>query len=1037
MTTNDEKLVEALRASLIENEQLRQEIERLDAASTEPIAIVGMACRYPGGVRSPEELWKLAAEGGDGVSGFPTDRGWDIEELFDPRFDRPGKSYVREGGFLHDAGQFDAAFFGISPREALAMDPHQRLLLETSWEAFERAGIDPTAMRGKEVGVFAGALYHDYTTNVTWLPEGVDVFLGTGNAGSVVSGRVAYTFGFEGPAVTLDTACSSSLVAIHLAAQALRHNECALALAGGVSVMATPVAYVEFSRQRVLAPDSRIKAFAAAADGTGWAEGVGLLLLEKLSDARRNKHPVLALVRGSAVNQDGASNGLSAPNGPAQERVIRRALANARLSNLDVDVVEAHGTGTPLGDPIEAQALLATYGQGRPPRSPLLFGSMKSNIGHTQAAAGVAGVIKMVLSMRNGVLPGSLHVDAPTPKVDWSSGGIELVTHSRDWPEVRRPRRAAVSSFGLSGTNAHVVLEYVPEQTPELATERPEPTLVPLALSAKSPDALRGQAGRLRAYLVDHPGVKLVDVAHSLVTTRATFDRRAIVVAADRDEAVADLDAFAQGESTDVLAGRVSHGKVAVMFTGQGSQRAGMGRELHAAFPVFQAAFDAACVELDRQLAGHVPHPVADVVLAEAGTELAALLDQTVYTQAGLFAIEVSLYRLMESWGVVADFVTGHSIGELAAAHVSGVLTLADAAAVVAARGRLMQGLPTEGGAMIAVQATEAEVAPLLTERVSIAGINGPTAVVVSGDEADAVRVAEHFRALGRKIKRLAVSHAGHSPRMEGILGEFGAAVAMREFRAPTIPLVSTLTGALADGATLGTARHWTEHVRRPVRFLDAIRVLVAQGVTTFLELGPGGVLTAMGPHCLPDGTADAVFVPALRDEYGESRAVVRALAQLHTRGVRVDWSAFHAGHGRRVELPTYAFEHKWYWLDSRGSTMEVKQTMSTDDETPADTLARRIDGLPEEKQNALLIELVINESLIALGDAVTEPIEPGTPFFEVGFNSLTAVELRNRLAEASGLQLTPMLVFDHPTPEMIAEHMRQQLVALLGAQTG
>jgi acyl transferase domain-containing protein len=1036
MTANDEKLVEALRASLIDNERLRQENERLVATQTEPIAIVGMACRYPGGVSSPEELWRLTAEGGDGVSGFPTDRGWNLDELYDPEFDQPGKSYVREGGFLHDAGEFDGGFFGISPREALAMDPHQRLLLETSWEAFERAGIDPTTMRGKEVAVFAGALYHDYTTDVTWLPEGVDVFLGTGNAGCIVSGRVAYTFGFEGPAVTLDTACSSSLVAIHLAAQALRHDECSLALAGGVSVMSTPVAYVEFSRQRVLAPDGRIKAFAAAADGTGWAEGVGLVLLEKLSDARRNGHPVLAVVRGSAVNQDGASNGISAPNGPAQERVIRRALTTARLSTLDIDVVEAHGTGTPLGDPIEAQALLATYGQGRPHDRPLLFGSMKSNIGHTQAAAGVAGVIKMVLSMRNGVLPASVHVDEPTPKVDWSSGGIELVTETREWPATDRPRRCAVSSFGLSGTNAHVVLEQVPPSPVEPAGTAP--VVVPLALSAKSPEALRGQAGRLSSYLADHPDAGLADVGYSLVTTRTAFDRRAVLVAADRDEAVAGLDAFARGESVgNLVSGRPSNGRLAVMFTGQGSQQSGMGRELYAEFPVFRDAFDAACAELDRALAGHVPHPVADVVFAAAGTDLAALLDQTVYTQAGLFALEVSLFRLMAAWGVRPDFVVGHSIGEYAAAHVSGVLTLPDAAAVVAARGRLMQGLPTEGGAMIAVQAAEEEVLPLLTDRVSVAGINGPTAVVVSGDEEDAVRIAEHFRAAGRKTKRIQVSHAGHSPRMEGILDEFGAVVAGRDFGPPSIPLVSTLTGALADGSRLGTARHWTEHVRRPVRFLDAIRVLAAQGVTTFLELGPGGVLTAMGQHCLPDAGTDAVFVPALRDEYGEARSAVRALGQLHTRGARLDWSGFYAGHRvRRVDLPTYAFEHKRYWLDSRGSTMEVKHVMPTD-ETPADSLAQRLAGRSEAEQIELLLDMVITESTIALGDAATVPVEPGSPFFEIGFNSLSAVELRNRLAEASGLSLTPMLVFDHPTPEMIVDHMREQLAAHHGVKAG
>ena len=1025
MTSDNGKLVEALRTSLIENERLR-------AAATEPIAIVGMACRYPGEVSTPDQLWEMTAEGREGISLFPTDRGWDLDELYDPEFDKPGKSYVDKGGFLHDAGRFDGAFFGISPREALAMDPHQRLLLEATWETFERAGIDPRSARGQEVSVFVGALYHDYTTGVTAMPEGVDVFLGTGNAGSVVSGRVAYTYGFEGPAVTIDTACSSSLVAIHLAAQSLRNGESTLALAGGVSVMSTPLAYTEFSRQRVLAPDGRIKAFAAGADGTGWAEGLGLLLLERISEARRNGHPILGVVRGTAVNQDGASNGLSAPNGPSQERVIRRALAGAGLTTQDVDVVEAHGTGTPLGDPIEAQALLATYGKGRSPDQPLLFGSMKSNIGHTQAAAGVAGVIKMVQAMRHGVVPASLNVDEPTPKVDWARGGIELVTEARPWPATGRPRRSAVSSFGLSGTNAHVIIEEPPAAEPP-AGEPVAPiteAVALLPLSAKSPDALRGQAGRLASYLAAHPERELSGVARALTGTRSTFDHRAVLVAADRDEAIAALAAHAQGESSaSVIAGRRSTGRLAVMFTGQGSQRAGMGRDLHAEFPAYREAFDTVCAALDKALAGHVPHPVADVVLADPDTDLAAQLNRTVYTQAGLFALEVALFRLVESWGVHPDFLTGHSVGELAAAHVSGLLALTDAATVVAARARLMQSLPIEGGAMIAVQATEAEVTPLLTDRVDLAGINGPAAVVVSGDEADATRIADHFRALGRKTKRLQVSHAGHSPRMEPILAEFGDVLASVTFGRPTLPLVSTLTGGLAEVARLRDPKHWVEHVRRPVRFLDGIRALAEQGVTTFLELGPGGVLTAMGPHCLPDGGAGSVFVPVMRDEFGEVRAAVRALGHLHTRGVPVDWPAVLGTGDAPTDLPTYAFDQKRYWLDSRGSTMEVKNVMTVD-ETPAGSLVQRLSGATEEEKNTLLLDLVINESVIALGEAATVPVDPDSPFFEIGFNSLSAVELRNRLAEATGLTLTPMLVFDHPTPQMIVDHMLVQLSA-------
>jgi acyl transferase domain-containing protein/NADPH-dependent curcumin reductase CurA/acyl carrier protein len=860
-------------------------------ATDEPIAIVGMACRYPGGVESPEGLWQLVAEGRDGISEFPTDRGWDTERIYSPDPESEGTTYSREGGFLAAAGDFDAEFFGISPREALVMDPQQRLLLESCWEALEDAGIDPASLKKTQTGVFAGVMYQDYGP-------------AAGGTQSIVSGRVAYTLGLEGPAITVDTACSSSLVAMHLASQALRGGECTLALAGGVTTLATPSVFVEFSRQRGLAPDGRSKSFAEAADGVAWSEGVGVLVLERLSDARRNGHPVLALLKGSAVNQDGASNGLTAPNGPSQERVIRQALANARLTPQDVDVVEGHGTGTTLGDPIEAGALLATYGQDRD--EPLRLGSIKSNIGHTQAAAGVAGVIKMTEAMRRGALPKTLHVDAPSSNVDWEAGEIELLSEPVEWETNGRPRRAGVSSFGISGTNAHVILEEAPAVEPVAGRPEAKPLSgpLPLVLSAKSEPALADAFDRLSAHLEANPDLDPIDIAYSLATTRSAMEHRAV--------------AFGEPPAIAITA-KARDGKLAYLFTGQGSQRLGMGKELYEADANFREAFDAACEQLDQ----HLETPLKEIVFAK-GKKAAALLEDTTYAQPALFAIEAALYRALSERGLSPDVLTGHSIGEIAAAHVAGVLDLADAAKLVAARGRLMGALPA-GGAMAAIEATEAEVEDSIAGKeteLSIAAINGPTSTVISGAEDAVEAVRTSWEDEGRKTKRLAVSHAFHSPLMDPMLEEFAEVAGSLTFNEPELALVSNVTGELLTPEQATDPAYWVEHVRQPVRFADAIATLQAQGASTYLELGPDPVLCAMARECLGEEQDTAAFVPTLREGRTESDAVTTAIAGAHTSGAKLDWGAFFAGtNAKRVPLPTYPFQHTRYWLDSAAGT--------------------------------------------------------------------------------------------------------------------
>jgi acyl transferase domain-containing protein len=1051
--SNEEKLRQYLKRALAESREAQRQLRHAEAARSQPIAIIGMSCRLPGDVGTPEELWRLLDEGGDAITPWPDDRGWDTDSIYDPDPSRPGTSYAKHGGFL-DAAGFDAEFFGISPREALATDPQHRLLLEAAWEAFEDAGVDPEPLRGSRTAVFAGVTAQDYHTRPGLAPGELEGYLGIGNLPSVASGRIAYFFGFEGPAVTVDTACSSSLVGLHLAAQALRSGECDLALAGGATVMASPAGFIEFSRQRGLSPDGRCKAFAASADGTGWAEGVGLLLVERLADARRLGHEVLALVRGTAVNSDGASNGLTAPSGPAQERVIRQALAAAGLAPSQVDAVEGHGTGTRLGDPIEARALQAVYGEGRAADQPLWLGSLKSNLGHTAAAAGVAGIIKAVLSIRHGRLPLTLHVDAPTPHVDWDGGGVRLLSQARTWAETGQPRRMGVSAFGVSGTNAHVIIEQAPAspggQAPggrlraaegaSAAAGMTVPVALPWLLSARGEAALRAQAARLAESLepAGTPETMLTpaDVAWSLANTRSRLPDRAVVVAADRTEALAGLRAVAEGRPSPLVTRDTASGAVrlAFLFPGQGSQRPGMGRKLYERFPGYADAFDAIMAELDAHLADRLPVPLRDVVFSARHGDL---LDRTEYTQPALFAVGLSLVRLLAGWGVRPDLVAGHSVGALAAACAANVLSLPDAAALVAARGLLMGALPP-GGAMVAVEATEEEAVAALADlrgEVAIAALNGPAAVVLTGEEEPVLAVADLFREQGRRIRKLPVSHAFHSHRMDGMLEDFRRIAKGLSYAAASVPVVSDLTGAIAGADELGLPDYWVRHARQPVRFLDAIRGLREAGATSFVELGPDGALTAMAANALSDGGAgQARFIPLLRRDRPEPAALLTAVGQLHAAGGAVDWNAVLTGvDGRRVPLPRYPFQRRRYWLDApvtRTAGSAAVQELPTPRLSPPGWTPSQLSwaaahaGLSGEDLDRALLDLVRSEAAAVLGHLSADAVPPERPFIEAGLDSLTAVELGGRLTAATGLRLPGALTIRYPTPAELAAHL-------------
>ncbi len=1008
----------------------------------DPVAIVGMSCRYPGGVGSPEDLWDLVVAGGEGISAFPTDRGWDLESLYDPDPESSGKSYVREGGFLHDAGEFDATFFGIGPREALAMDPQQRLLLEASWEAVEDSGIDPASLHGTATGVFAGVMYHDYGVGLRLggpggLPSGVEGYLGTGSAGSVASGRVAYSFGFEGPAVTVDTACSSSLVALHLACQAVRSGECSLALAGGVTVLVTPALFVEFSRQRGLAPDGRCKSFADAADGAGFSEGVGMVLLERLSDAQRLGHRVLGVVRGSAVNQDGASNGLTSPNGPSQQRVIRQALANAGLSVGDVDAVEAHGTGTTLGDPIEAQALLATYGADRPNGHPLWLGSIKSNIGHAQAAAGVAGVIKMAMAMRHGVLPQTLHADEPSTHVDWSAGAVSLLTREQPWPTNGRPRRAGVSSFGISGTNAHLVLEEAPPSNALPAAEGSVlgggDLVVPWLISSRGAPALRSQSGQLLKFVGAHPDLSVADVGVSLAA-RPMLDCRAMVISGARRGLVEGLRMLERGESRagavghagdgQAIAGVVEgivgagHGGVTFMFSGQGGQWPGMAVELLDSSPAFAR---------ELRLCGEALRPLVDWSLEDVlrGAPGAPGLERVDVVQPALFASMVALAGLWRACGVRPDVVVGHSQGEIAAAHVAGGLSLEDAARLVVLRSRALVGLMGRGG-MVSVALSESELGPWLERcggAVSLAAVNGPRSSVVSGERDALDGLLGELVERGVRAREIPVGYASHSAQIDEIRAELLEGCAGIAPVSSEVPFLSTVTGEPLDTAELDGA-YWYRNLRETVRFEQAIRWSLGDGCRAFIEIGPHPVLTVGAQETiedvLPEG-GDAAVVGSLRRDDGGLQRFLTALGEVWVRGVDVSWDKVFAGSkAERVGLPRYAFQRERYWLESHGGAGDL----ATIGQVAADhPLLGSMVGLAGEAGGVLTGSLSLDgHPWLADHAAMGVVLLPGTAFLEMALYA----------GEQVGCEVVRELVLEAPL--VLPERGSVQLQVAVGA---
>lgn len=986
----------------------------------EPVAVIGVGCRFPGDIDSPERLWDFLTEKKCAITAYP-DRG----------FTNAG-TFAESGGFLKDVAGFDNRFFDIPPDEALRMDPQQRLLLEVSWEALEHAGIIPESLRLSRTGVFVGVSSTDYVRLVSASAQQKStIWDNTGGSSSIIANRISYFLDIQGPSIVIDTACSSSLVAVHLACRSLSTWDCDIALVGGTNVLISPEPWGGFREAGILSQTGCCHAFDKSADGMVRGEGCGVIVLQRLSDARLEGRRILAILTGSAVNQDGKSNGIMAPNPSAQIGVLENACKSARVDPLEIGYVEAHGTGTSLGDRIEAHALGMVFGRKRPGSGPLMIGSIKPNIGHLEGAAGIAGLIKAVLMVERGSLLPSGGFTEPNPAIPFTELGLRVVDELQEWPVVAgRPRRAGVSSFGFGGTNAHVIVEEAGSVGADTVSGRADVGgsgggVVAWVISGKTASALAAQAGRLGRYVRARPALDVVDVGYSLVSTRSVFDHRAVVVGQTRDELLAGLAGVVAGrpEAGVVCGVGKPAGKTAFVFAGQGSQWLGMGSELYAAYPVFAEALDAVVDELDR----HLRYPLRDVIWGHDQD----LLNTTEFAQPALFAVEVALYRLLMSWGVRPGLVLGHSVGELAAAHVAGALCLPDAAMLVAARGRLMQALPA-GGAMFAVQAREDEVAPMLGHDVSIAAVNGPASVVISGAHDAVSAIADRLRGQGRRVHRLAVSHAFHSALMEPMIAEFTAVAAELSVGLPTIPVISNVTGQLvADD--FASADYWARHIRALVRFGDSVRSAHCAGASRFIEVGPGGGLTSLIEASLAD--AQIVSVPTLRKDRPEPVSVMTAAAQGFVSGMGLDWASVFSGYRpKRVELPTYAFQHQKFWLAPAPSVSDptaAGQIGASDggaELLASSGFAARLAGRSADEQLAAAIEVVCEHAAAVLGRDGAAGLDAGQAFADSGFNSLSAVELRNRLTAVTAVTLPATAIFDHPTPTELAQYLITQI---------